>query len=115
MVDRLVEQNEPRCPELGLMGELGSRPLRRCPDACDDDRKHHENLADEKLGRGHAGLPPACRHQCPRAWPQALKAPNSVAVTRSEEPTSELQSLMRISYAVFCLKKNKTANKKVNQ
>src|SRR3546814_4539931 len=28
--------------------------------------------------------------------------------TRSEEHTSELQSLMRISYAVFCLKKNKT-------
>src|SRR3546814_8840269 len=27
---------------------------------------------------------------------------------RSEEPTSELQSLMRISYAVFCLTKNKT-------
>src|SRR3546814_10012910 len=32
--------------------------------------------------------------------------------TRSEEHTSELQSLMRISYAVFCLKKkNKTNNK----
>src|SRR3546814_2407429 len=29
---------------------------------------------------------------------------------RSEEPTSELQSLMRISYAVFCLKKNKYPN-----
>src|SRR3546814_6074270 len=28
-----------------------------------------------------------------------------VAVARSEEHTSELQSLMRISYAVFCLKK----------
>src|SRR3546814_7138950 len=28
-------------------------------------------------------------------------------LTRSEEHTSELQSLMRISYAVFCLKKNK--------
>src|SRR3546814_6456543 len=28
-------------------------------------------------------------------------------VIRSEEHTSELQSLMRISYAVFCLKKNK--------
>src|SRR3546814_5048126 len=28
-----------------------------------------------------------------------------VEVTRSEEHTSELQSLMRISYAVFCLKK----------
>src|SRR3546814_13517178 len=30
------------------------------------------------------------------------------AVERSEEHTSELQSLMRISYAVFCLKKKKT-------
>src|SRR3546814_2847608 len=30
-----------------------------------------------------------------------------VTVTRSEEHTSELQSLMRISYAVFCLKKKK--------
>src|SRR3546814_2863759 len=29
---------------------------------------------------------------------------------RSEEHTSELQSLMRISYAVFCLKKQKTHN-----
>src|SRR3546814_4703307 len=29
-------------------------------------------------------------------------------VQRSEEHTSELQSLMRISYAVFCLKKKKT-------
>src|SRR3546814_3391809 len=30
------------------------------------------------------------------------------AMTRSEEHTSELQSLMRISYAVFCLKKKNT-------
>src|SRR3546814_6509730 len=30
------------------------------------------------------------------------------ALLRSEEHTSELQSLMRISYAVFCLKKKKT-------
>src|SRR3546814_4400025 len=31
------------------------------------------------------------------------------AASRSEEHTSELQSLMRNSYAVFCLKKNKTS------
>src|SRR3546814_8205883 len=31
---------------------------------------------------------------------------------RSEEHTSELQSLMRISYAVFCLKKKKKTTKK---
>src|SRR3546814_8930293 len=34
------------------------------------------------------------------------------AAQRSEEHTSELQSLMRISYAVFCLKKKKKHNKK---
>src|SRR3546814_1122104 len=33
---------------------------------------------------------------------------NSCRLARSEEHTSELQSLMRISYAVFCLKKKKT-------
>src|SRR3546814_7352759 len=33
---------------------------------------------------------------------------------RSEEHTSELQSLMRISYAVFCLKKKKTHHHTVN-
>src|SRR3546814_3657479 len=33
----------------------------------------------------------------------------SARVLRSEEHTSELQSLMRISYAVFCLKKKKQA------
>src|SRR3546814_4732478 len=33
---------------------------------------------------------------------------------RSEEHTSELQSLMRISYAVFCLKKKKTTHTELN-
>src|SRR3546814_1126415 len=37
----------------------------------------------------------------------AGSVPMAVLVARSEEHTSELQSLMRISYAVFCLK-NKT-------
>src|SRR3546814_2589201 len=37
-----------------------------------------------------------------------LDMPNGV---RSEEHTSELQSLMRISYAVFCLKKKKLTKK----
>src|SRR3546814_3681241 len=40
-----------------------------------------------------------------RTEDQAAKNPG---VNRSEEHTSELQSLMRISYAVFCLKKKKT-------
>src|SRR3546814_9701994 len=37
-----------------------------------------------------------------------MEQPETVAgINRSEEHTSELQSLMRISYAVFCLKKKK--------
>src|SRR3546814_8687266 len=36
--------------------------------------------------------------------------PMALATSRSEEHTSELQSLMRISYAVFCLKKKKKQN-----
>src|SRR3546814_10134128 len=36
-------------------------------------------------------------------------------LSRSEEHTSELQSLMRISYAVFCLKNNNTIRKKQQQ
>src|SRR3546814_6594181 len=42
----------------------------------------------------------------PPAATLALVAAVAVEETRSEEHTSELQSLMRISYAVFCLKKN---------
>src|SRR3546814_1999319 len=41
-------------------------------------------------------------------WPTAQALRNR----RSEEHTSELQSLMRISYAVFCLKKKKQQQKK---
>src|SRR3546814_9535526 len=37
-----------------------------------------------------------------------LKIIGAVLLVRSEEHTSELQSLMRISYAVFCLKKKKS-------
>src|SRR3546814_10445508 len=38
-------------------------------------------------------------------WTLSLPVPGCFNIHRSEEHTSELQSLMRISYAVFCLKK----------
>src|SRR3546814_1104156 len=46
---------------------------------------------------------------CSRAWRAVPDSspPESAGRSRSEEHTSELQSLMRISYAVFCLKKKK--------
>src|SRR3546814_8144583 len=49
------------------------------------------DLLDEALGRGIGA--------------------QIVSLGRSEEHTSELQSLMRISYAVFCLKKKQTIQK----
>src|SRR3546814_1481276 len=39
------------------------------------------------------------------AWPLLVELTPATTAQRSEEHTSELQSLMRISYAVFCLKK----------
>src|SRR3546814_2195545 len=53
------------------------------------------------LGYTPAGLPVRL---------QVLHDRINVLSTRSEEHTSELQSLMRISYAVFCLKKKKTTH-----
>src|SRR3546814_9156762 len=51
----------------------------------------------------------------PVATWSGLDACYEIKVSRSEEHTSELQSLMRISYAVFCLKKkNKTINTTTN-
>src|SRR3546814_3772029 len=54
-------------------------------------------------------LPPllAASNHNPLPWQRARKAVRPPAPARSEEHTSELQSLMRISYAVFCLKKKK--------
>src|SRR3546814_4106098 len=55
-------------------------------------RSAHDNIPSVDLPQGvfYAALPLS-----------------GAAIVRSEEHTSELQSLMRISYAVFCLKKKK--------
>src|SRR3546814_8119283 len=66
---------------------------------------------DPADGREHGG-PDRARRQ-----PGALvRARAALRLGRSEEHTSELQSLMRISYAVFCLKKkNNRSNNTDNQ
>src|SRR3546814_4734872 len=76
---------------------------------------------DERLGRsgqGHVGLVDAAHAGVQQAnpnlvGPELLQCGDDRLLRalhvrlRSEEHTSELQSLMRISYAVFCLKKKK--------
>src|SRR3546814_7852644 len=56
--------------------------------------------------RGEELARPANLATYKRQW-AAFHAFDEESSTRSEEHTSELQSLMRISYAVFCLKKKK--------
>src|SRR3546814_5313106 len=59
--------------------------------------------------RGEAGYGPRRRRVQP-PLPLRVKDAASLVSPRSEEHTSELQSLMRISYAVFCLKKKTNTN-----
>src|SRR3546814_9415261 len=54
-----------------------------------------------------AGWRTPCHFSCPCRNPNSTRRTSTRAFRRSEEHTSELQSLMRISYAVFCLKKKK--------
>src|SRR3546814_1598754 len=56
------------------------------------------------------------RARVPSRVMPALFTTMSIGPTRSEEHTSELQSLMRISYAVFCLKKknNNTSDQSID-
>src|SRR3546814_9687402 len=70
--------------------------------------QHARQLAD-RGGRVRAALDIFTKRER-----QAEVGEHIAAVERSEEHTSELQSLMRISYAVFCLKK-KTKTQKSKQ
>src|SRR3546814_1372068 len=64
-------------------------------------REHHLHVAEQRREEG-----PARRHV--REQRLVLERRKTLARARSEEHTSELQSLKRNSYAVFCLKKTNT-------
>src|SRR3546814_8077543 len=67
-----------------------------------------------RISSHHRGLSPSARSCLPGRNRRCAGCVQGTAedLSRSEEHTSELQSLMRISYAVFCLKKKR---KKYNQ
>src|SRR3546814_964656 len=72
-------------------------------------------LAPACIARCANGSVPDCHSTAPHPWGETVvaplrKRPPKEASARSEEHTSELQSLMRISYAVFCLKQKKHHN-----
>src|SRR3546814_7396179 len=72
-------------------------------------------LSPEARRKSWSTSPPKPPRARISAWARWRPAPADICShgRRSEEHTSELQSLMRISYAVFCLKKKN--NKKKNQ
>src|SRR3546814_3487096 len=77
-------------------------------DTGDGRRRHRPHEDRPRSGSGHRRR----RWSFPGRRRPARRRGNPAATPRSEEHTSELQSLMRISYAVFCLKKKKTLTQK---
>src|SRR3546814_4902636 len=93
---------QPRSRHPDARGSLSRRPWR------DPRVRRRQRTTDRPrllgCGEGTAdavGRAPAPRRQGARSHPVAA----ALGLARSEEHTSELQSLMRTSYAVFCLKK----------
>src|SRR3546814_10273005 len=88
--------------------QLGAR-LRRAGHRSAGNQVLLHRRRDRRLKRETAGggqrPPPQRQGGALRAPPFSLVLPWALAMGRSEEHTSELQSLMRISYDVFCLKK----------
>src|SRR3546814_2076848 len=105
-------RTDPLFPYTTLFRSAG-RELDNDEDHQADDQQrgnHHQNAADEIAQHDISSSPfRAVRGRRPR---RRLRFHTAGAVSpqlwRSEEHTSELQSLMRISYAVFCLKKKNT-------
>src|SRR3546814_10825156 len=100
-------------PYTTLFRSGSSRPFSRPDQLCSGGRTRlHRHPPPES---SHAAAHPIERMIRPRFLPlHLLSMPNRAdrvgCSRRSEEHTSELQSLMRISYAVFCLKKKKHYN-----
>src|SRR3546814_10642311 len=72
-------------------------------DPREQEHEQHQQHRLQHVGTGAAQQPPDLVRGHERQYDRG--ADHRRASPRSEEHTSELQSLMRISYAVFCLKK----------
>src|SRR3546814_4770022 len=76
-----------------------------------DRRRHGAHDHVKRCNRHRAAEIRAFDVEMRHAMIAAIDGNFPAGTARSEEHTSELQSLMRISYAVFCLKKNKTRHR----
>src|SRR3546814_7593272 len=94
-------------------GGLGTGPVPRTSRKLDIGGRHRNRrcnsspLGDFGYGRGDLREGRRSFGKAPRPDGAQVLEARRQDIRRSEEHTSELQSLMRISYAVFCLKKKK--------
>src|SRR3546814_3776606 len=104
LADRLLEAEDELVlvDLLEVSGDRGAHVVGRGDVAIGVDRT--ELLADDREQVGGAG-------DRVGALFHAVEHVVGVFVRRSEEQTSELQSLMRITYALFCLKKQKNISR----
>src|SRR3546814_3754759 len=90
--------------------EPGRRARCRPADWCASGAARQEERVHRRHARHRRG-DHGCRRDDARRARQQGGGRGAQSAGRSEEHTSELQSLMRISYAVFCLKKKKRKTK----
>src|SRR3546814_5980588 len=96
-----------------IAGCASTAPGTHTASASDNDGAQYAAAAAKALSQDKDGKAIVAAEEAVAANPQdgAYRSLLGQAY-RSEEHTSELQSLMRISYAVFCLKKKKTQTNK---
>src|SRR3546814_3823052 len=90
----------------GATMDMGSMQGGKAP----PDARNSDDYADGYRNSTLPGYEMADKLSIPKILVDELEFTSGNEGQRSEEHTSELQSLMRISYAVFCLKKKKQQN-----
>src|SRR3546814_1813629 len=111
-LSRLIDDFQPEVVHIATEGPLGWAARRWCGrNGRSFTTAFHTRFPEYVALR--TGLPASCFWPMLRRFHSGARAvlvatPSLARELRSEEHTSELQSLMRISYAVFCLKKQNT-------
>src|SRR3546814_3788706 len=100
--------HEPRFLSIEFEVDVEGRKGRlRVPDHVEMDGQPIRSPVDGAEIRAQIRLPNGFEYEVAEVGSGSSRSIDPMRLERSEEHTSELQSLMRISYAVFCLKKKK--------
>src|SRR3546814_2708457 len=103
-----------RAPRKGIARDGQRREPSPAPGRDREERDQHDQARPDIMQRPRRGLAVLAQVKGPEIGEARIGSRHGGRMRRrrgrSEEHTSELQSLMRISYAVLCLKKKKNTN-----